>query len=122
MASSRVPQTIEEHRGRLKYVKVEGGKMAYVDEGSHNKQVILLVHGMPASSWLFRKVIPLLTEAGLRVIAPDLLGFGASDKPKQPELYTLEKQANRLFALMSQLKMDTWTQVCHDLGGNFVSV
>ncbi|MEX2415848.1 MAG: alpha/beta fold hydrolase [Paenibacillaceae bacterium] len=117
MATNQVPRTIEEHRSRLKYLKVEGGQLAYLDEGTHNKQVIVLMHGMPANSWLYRKVIPHLTEAGLRVIAPDLLGFGASDKPTDLDNYTLKKQANRIFTLMNHLKIDKWTQVCHDLGG-----
>jgi pimeloyl-ACP methyl ester carboxylesterase len=104
-----------EFRGRQRFFEADGGKIAYVDEGSG--PVINLVHGFPTSSWLFRNLIPILVENGLRVIAPDLLGFGSSDKPEDPDLYTLKRQAGRIQALMRSLNISSWTQVCHDLGG-----
>jgi len=111
------PRTLAEHRSRLKKTQVEGGSLAYVDEGPRGAPAILLVHGMPTSSWLYRHIIPELTQSGFRVIAPDLLGFGASDKPADPAQYTLSRQAARLLALMKGLGLTTWAQVCHDLGG-----
>lgn len=66
------------------YVDVDGGlRMAYIDEGPRDGQVVLLLHGEPSWSYLYRKMIPALTAAGLRVIAPDMIGMGRSDKPVQ---------------------------------------
>lgn len=112
-----VPQTVQEHRARLKKAKIGEFNITYVDEGPRSGEVIVFVHGMPTNSWLWRKIIPQLTAAGLRVIAPDLLGFGASDKPTDLNEYTLEKQSKRIIALLDQLGIRQWTQVGHDLGG-----
>mgnify|MGYP001074955726 CR=1 FL=1 len=61
----------------------EGGELRvhYLDEGPANGPVVLLMHGQPVWSYLYRYMIPLLLEAGFRVVAPDLIGFGRSDKP-----------------------------------------
>lgn len=91
--------------------------MAYVDEGPRDGPPILLVHGIPTSSWLYRKIIPLLTERDFRVIAPDLLGYGASDKPADLRAYAMDRQAGRILQLMQGLGVEKWTHVCHDLGG-----
>jgi len=112
-----IPQTVARHRARLKSMNVDGGRLTYVDEGPRDGQVILFVHGMPTNSWLWRKIIPVLAADGLRVIAPDLLGFGASDKPEDLNEYSLEKQAGRIINLMDKLGINKWTQVAHDLGG-----
>ena len=63
------------------YVEIEGYRIHYVDEGPRDGQTILLMHGQPSWSYLYRHMIPPLVEAGYRVIAPDLVGFGKSDKP-----------------------------------------
>ena len=107
--------THTEHRSRLRKVDLESGRIAYVDEGQG--PVIVLVHGVPTSSWLYRHMIPLFTEKGYRVIALDLLGFGASDKPKGYEVYSEQNQGKRILALMNHLQINSWTHVCHDAGG-----
>ncbi len=107
--------TIEQHRACQKKVAVDGGKMAYIDMGEGAP--ILLVHGVPTSSWLYRFVIDDLLQQGYRVIAPDLLGYGNSDKPKGVDNYDLDKQGKRLVQLMDALEIDTWTHVLHDAGG-----
>ena len=89
----------------------------YIDEGPKDGKVLLLVHGVPTSSWSYRAMIKSLVEKGYRVIAPDNLGFGTSAKPSDKEHYTLEKQGRRLLYLMDQLKISTWAQVLHDVGG-----
>ena len=89
--------------------------MAFLDEGQGT--VILLVHGVPTSSWLYRKIIPHLTSSGFRVVAPDMLGYGASDKPNEPTLYSPEQMGKRLFKLMKHLDIKDWSQVFHDGGG-----
>ncbi len=64
-----------------RFAQVSGLRMAYVDEGPRDGEVVLLLHGEPSWSYLYRKMIPILTEAGFRVIAPDMIGMGRSDKP-----------------------------------------
>lgn len=105
----------KQFRERQHFFETEGGKIAYVDEGEG--AAIVLVHGFPTSSWMFRNVIPYLVENRFRVIAPDLLGYGSSDKPDDPALYSTEKQGRRILALMQSLGIDRWTQVVHDMGG-----
>ena len=102
-------ETIEQHRGQQKKIMVEGGNMAYIDIGEG--PVILLVHGVPTSSWLYRHIIHNLLQKGYRVIAPDLLGFGNSDKPKGIDIYNVEKQGKRLLKLMNDLQIDKYTHV-----------
>lgn len=72
------------------YLEVEPGlRMAYVDAGPADAtETVLLLHGEPTWGYLYRKMIPPLVEAGHRVIVPDLIGFGRSDKPTDPEAYT----------------------------------
>ncbi len=112
-----VPKTIQQHRDRLCYFGLAGDRIAFVDEGARDGKPIVLLHGMPTSSWLYRNIIPILTKNGMRVIAPDMLGFGASDKPAEHSRYAFDLQAERLKALMDSLNINRWTQVVHDLGG-----
>lgn len=112
-----IPRNIAQHRARLGLFGPHGQRLAFVDEGPKDGEPIVLLHGMPTSSWLYRKIIPELGARGLRVIAPDMLGFGASDKPMDSDLYTFGSQADRLAELMHHLGIARWTQVVHDLGG-----
>ena len=110
------PRTIDAHRARLRVLTLpDWGQLRYVDEG--RGQAIMLVHGVPTSSWLYRNMIPYLVDRGFRVVAPDLLGFGASDKPRNPDLLTARRQGERLLALSRHLQLEPWTHVCHDAGG-----
>ncbi len=112
------PATIEEHRAAMKELPLpDWGTLRYLDEGPRSGSVILLVHGVPTSSWVYRHVITRLVARGHRVIAPDLIGFGASDKPRDTRLLTPVRQAERLLVLMDHLGIDRWTHVCHDAGG-----
>ncbi len=76
----------------------DGGalRMAYVDEGPADAPVVLMLHGEPTWSFLYRKVIPIVTAAGLRAVAPDLVGFGRSDKPAAREDYTYRRHVDWL--------------------------
>jgi len=91
------------------------GDIKYIDRGEG--EVIVLLHGVPTSAWLYRKMIDSLVKNGYRVIAPDMLGFGSSDSPKGYGLYTPKAHAKRLLALMDHLKIENWTHVFHDAGG-----
>ncbi|MBO6517923.1 MAG: alpha/beta fold hydrolase [Bacteroidia bacterium] len=91
------------------------GTIRYIDSGQ-SERVMVLLHGVPASGWVYRKMIDSLVASGFRVIIPDLLGFGTSAIPKSDSLYSPGKHAMRLRALMDALEVLSWTHVCHDYG------
>jgi len=96
----------------------EGLRGHYLDEGDSNaEEVFLCLHGEPAWSYLYRKMIPEFVSAGARVIAPDLLGFGKSDKPVDENIYTFEFHRNYLIKLIESLDLRNITLVCQDWGG-----
>ena len=92
-------------------------RMHYVDEGPKDAPVMLLMHGMPTWSFLYRHVIPKLLAAGYRCIAPDHLGFGKSDKPTDPDWYTIARHTEILTSLITSLDLKNITLVCQDWGG-----
>lgn len=98
-----------------KYVEHEGLRMAYVDEGEG--PIVLLLHGMPSWGFLWRKSIPPLLEAGYRVVVPDLLGFGRSDKPAKVEDYTYDLHCAALAKVIGELPNEPLVFVHHDWGG-----
>jgi hypothetical protein len=97
-----------------KYVEVDGLRMAYVEQGTGDP--ILLLHGAPTWSYLYRHMIPPLSQAG-RVIAPDVIGFGRSDKPVADNAYTYKSHARWLCGFIEVLNLDRITLVCQDSGG-----
>ncbi len=97
-------------------VPVQGGRMSYVDEGAGDAPPIVLVHGNPTWSFLYRGIIPKLA-ARYRVIAPDHIGFGLSDKSADPSWYTLERHIENFTALVESLELKKVTLVLHDWGG-----
>jgi haloalkane dehalogenase len=91
-----------------KYVEVPSGdggslRMHYVDEGSG--PTVLLLHGEPSWSFLYRKMIPIITAAGYRAVAPDLIGFGRSDKPTEKSDYTYQRHVDWVWSLIEQLDL-----------------
>ena len=92
-------------------------RMHYVDTGPRDGPVMLLVHGMPTWSYLFRDMIPALVEAGYRCIAPDHMGFGRSDKPTDIHWYTIARHTEILTSLITDLDLQDITLVCQDWGG-----
>ncbi len=104
------------------YIDVPSGdgdtlRFGYVDEGSRDADPLLLVHGEPTWSYLYRKMIPILVEAGHRTVAPDLIGFGRSDKPARREDYTYQRHVDWTWAWLDLLGLRNITLVCHDWGG-----
>lgn len=89
----------------------------YLDEGDPDGPVVLLMHGEPSWSYLYRKMIPPLAEAGFRVIAPDLIGFGKSDKPSRKSDYTYEGHVHWMLSFLEQLDLKDITLFCQDWGG-----
>jgi haloalkane dehalogenase len=96
---------------------VEGLRVAWVDEGARDGQVFLCLHGEPTWSYLYRKMIPVFVAAGHRVVAPDLLGFGRSDKLVDDREYSFKLHRNVLLALTDRLELENVTLVCQDWGG-----
>lgn len=97
----------------------EGGKLRlhYVDEGPKDGEVVLLLHGEPSWSYLYRTMIPVLNKAGYRTIAPDLVGFGRSDKPSKRGDYTYARHVAWMLDAFDQLKIENVTLFCQDWGG-----
>ena len=98
------------------YLEIDGIRIHYVDEGPKDAEVILLMHGEPSWSFLYRHMIPILVEAGLRIIAPDLVGFGRSDKPSKQEDHTYAKHVKWMSTLVEQLDLQKITLFCQDWG------
>ncbi|WP_201576183.1 haloalkane dehalogenase [Psychrobacter okhotskensis] len=104
------------------YLMVDDGEGAemrvhYLDEGPKDAETILLLHGEPSWCYLYRKMIPILTAAGYRVIAPDLPGFGRSDKPAARTDYTYQRHVDWMQSLLDQLDLTNITLFCQDWGG-----
>lgn len=100
-----------------RYVDAGGVRMHYVDEGPPGAAPVLLLHGEPSWSFLYRKMIPVLVAAGHRVVAPDLVGFGRSDKPSRREDYTYQRHVDWLTAAVTALDLRKATLFCQDWGG-----
>ncbi|MCX6479701.1 MAG: haloalkane dehalogenase, partial [Mycobacterium sp.] len=92
-------------------------RMHYVDTGPADGPVVLLLHGQPTWSFLYRHVIAVLASAGLRVIAPDNIGFGRSDKPTEPTDYTFARHVDWMHSLVTGLALSGITMVAQDWGG-----
>jgi haloalkane dehalogenase len=96
----------------------EGLRVHYLDEGSARAGVTALcLHGNPTWSYLYRHMLPVFTAAGLRVVAPDLIGFGRSDKPADPAWHSFERHRNMLLRLIERLELRDIMLVCQDWGG-----
>ncbi len=98
-----------------KYVSVDGLRIHYHEYGSGRP--VLLLHGWPTSSFLWRNVAPVIADAGRRVIVPDLPGFGLSDKPLHDGAYSFGSFAKMLDGFCAALGLETTALVVHDLGG-----
>jgi len=98
------------------YVEIDGLRQAYVDEGPVDGPVVLLLHGQPSWSYLYRKMIPVLADAGYRVISMDHLGMGRSDKPIDIEYYSYLGHVDRLEKFIKDLNLEHITMFCQDWG------
>jgi len=92
-------------------------RLHYVDEGPRDAAPVLLLHGEPSWSYLYRKFVPLLVAKGHRVIAPDLIGFGKSDKPATRSDYTYERHVRWMGDWLTALDLTNITLFCQDWGG-----
>ena len=92
-------------------------RMACVDEGPRDGRTVLLLHGEPSWSYLYRHIIPKLVSSGHRVVAPDLIGFGRSDKPAERHDYTYERHVAWLSDWLTATDVQDVTLFCQDWGG-----
>ncbi len=95
----------------------DGLRMHYVDEGDQDAPVTLLLHGEPSWSYLYRKMIPSLSANGFRAVAPDLIGFGKSDKPTEQSSYTYQSHLDWLTEFINALDLKNILLFCQDWGG-----
>ncbi len=103
-----------EFRNKQKSFQGKDGTIRYVDEGQG--EVLFLLHGVPTSSWLYRKMIPELAKK-YRVIAPDMFGYGSSDNSDNYDLFEPKEHARRILELMDGIGITSWNHVFHDAGG-----
>jgi haloalkane dehalogenase len=99
-----------------RYVELPDVRMHYIDEGPPTAPAILLLHGEPTWSFLYRKMIPVLTAAGLRAVAPDLIGFGRSDKPTAIADHSYARHVAWMRAFVEALDLRDITLFCQDWG------
>ena len=97
----------------------DGGtlRMHFVDEGPRDAPIVLMLHGEPSWSFLYRKVIARVVAAGLRAVAPDLPGFGRSDKPAAQDDYTYQRHVDWMWAFIQAQGLTDVTLLCQDWGG-----
>ena len=100
------------------YLLHEDQRVHYVDEGRPNAAVtVLCLHGNPGWSYLYRHMIPVFADAGLRVVAPDLIGFGRSDKPVAADWHSFDRHRDMLLRFVEGLDLRNILLVCQDWGG-----
>lgn len=116
----RVPeirfQNLKDYNFDPNYFRINGLRMHYVDEGNKDADPILLLHGEPSWSYLYRHIIPLCAAAGNRVIAPDLIGFGKSDKPKKSKDYSYQAHIDWMTEFIKTLDIKKITMFGQDWG------
>jgi len=99
------------------YRSIRGYRIHYVDEGPRDGEVVLLMHGQPSWSYLYRHMIPPLVEAGFRVVAPDLVGFGKSDKPLESSAHSYQMHIDVMAEFVRDLNLQSATLFAQDWGG-----
>jgi pimeloyl-ACP methyl ester carboxylesterase len=109
------------HAERSRFVEIDGARVHYQEAGEIDAPPVILIHGFCASTFVWSDVFLPIAEAGFRVIVPDLIGFGFSEKPRQSE-YTIDAQARLIVRLMDSLGIERATIVGSSYGGAVASV
>jgi haloalkane dehalogenase len=99
------------------YAEVDGLRIHYIDEGPRDAAPVLMLHGEPSWCYLYRKMVPIIAKAGYRAIAPDLPGFGRSDKPAERSDYTYQRHVDWMTGFVETLDLHDATLVGQDWGG-----
>jgi len=120
MKSLRTPDSrfekLPDYDFAANYVDIDGLRMHYVDEGPRDANPVLMLHGEPSWSYLYRHMIPPIADAGFRAIAPDLIGFGKSDKPHRRSDYSFLGHVTWMRQFLEALDLSEITLVCQDWG------
>ena len=99
------------------YTEVDGLRMHYLDEPGDSGETVLMLHGEPSWSFLYRKMIPVINAAGHRCLAPDLIGFGKSDKPTGKQAYSYQTHLDWLGDWLTKMNLSNITLFAQDWGG-----
>lgn len=99
--------------------ELDNMRMAYIDVGNDVNGTALCLHGNPTWGYMYRHIIPILIKSGFRVIVPDLIGYGRSDKPVNESWHTVERHHNILKSFVEYLSINNAMLICHDWGGIF---
>ena len=91
-------ENLKDYPFKPNYMMIDGLRIHYLDEGPRDGPILLAMHGQPVWSYLYARMIPILNDAGVRVIAPDLVGYGKSDKPAAREDYSYQNQVDWMSA------------------------
>ena len=110
-------ENLENYPFKPNYMMIDGLRIHYLDEGPNDANPIILFHGEPTWSYLFRKMIPVLTEAGYRVVVPDMVGFGKSDKFESKYDYSYQHHIEVMKELIKRLDLKNATHFGQDWGG-----
>jgi haloalkane dehalogenase len=115
-------ENLFEYKFEPHYTEVPSGegstlRIHHIDEGPENGEVIVCTHGQPSWSYLYRQMIPYLTSAGYRIIAPDLVGFGRSDKPARVEDYSYARHVQWMTSWFQEMGLEKVNLFCQDWGG-----
>ena len=110
-------ENLEDYPFKPNYMMIDGVRIHYLDEGPKEADPIILMHGLPTWSYLYRKMIPIFTEAGHRVIVPDMVGFGKSDKFINKEDYSYLGHKDLMKKLFLELDLNNITLMGQDWGG-----
>lgn len=109
-------ENLPDYNFAANYVDIDDLRMHYVDEGPRDGEVVLLLHGEPSWSYLYRHMIPPLRDAGFRVVAPDLIGFGKSDKPTRKSDYSYAGHVAWMRSFIDALDLSDINLFCQDWG------
>jgi pimeloyl-ACP methyl ester carboxylesterase len=109
------------HAERSRFVEIEGARVHYLEAGERDAPVVVLIHGLASSNFVWHDSVLLLAGEGFRVVAPDLVGFGFSEKPRDGE-YTIEAQARTLVRLLDALGIESATFVGSSYGGAVAAI
>jgi pimeloyl-ACP methyl ester carboxylesterase len=115
MSAELPPEVLARWPWRPRFTTVNGWRMHYVDEGAGDP--VVLLHGNPTWGFLYRDFVEPLVRAGRRVVIPDMIGFGLSEKPTREHAHSLDGHAANLTALVRRLDLRRIALVCHDWGG-----
>ena len=120
MQTIRTPDScfadLEDYPYEPHYIGVDGLRMHYVDEGDPSAAPVLMLHGEPTWSYLYRHMIPVCAAAASRVIAPDLIGFGKSEKPTHKHDYSYQRHVDWMTGFVQALDLRGITLFCQDWG------